>query len=43
MPILFHFVFLAVCLLTGATASVGPVVDLKILNKDIAPDGFQRP
>lgn len=43
MPNLFPFIFLALCLSTGATASVGPDVNLKITNKDITPDGFQRP
>ncbi|KAH9061978.1 laccase [Lactarius vividus] len=40
---LYTFVLLALCLSTGATASVGPDVRLKITNEDIAPDGFQRP
>lgn len=30
-------------LVLGAFGAIGPVTDLKIVNRDIAPDGFTRP
>ncbi|KAI0252556.1 laccase [Lactifluus subvellereus] len=36
------FVFLLAALSGGVSASIGPVADLQIVNKAIAPDGFTR-
>lgn len=39
-----HLSFLLVFLLSGAVlASIGPVSDLHVVSKEIAPDGFLRP
>nr|AID59415.1 laccase 7 precursor [Cerrena sp. HYB07] len=35
--------FITLSLTLGALAAVGPVTDIHIVNKDIAPDGFSRP
>ncbi|KAK7682849.1 laccase, multicopper oxidase, benzenediol:oxygen oxidorectuctase [Cerrena zonata] len=35
--------FIALALSLGTYAGTGPVTDLRIVNKDIAPDGFMRP
>lgn len=35
--------FIALALSLGTHAGTGPVTDLRIVNKDIAPDGFMRP
>ena len=32
-----------VILTVGTNAAIGPVADLHIVNKDLSPDGFQRP
>ncbi|KAI0269357.1 laccase [Gloeopeniophorella convolvens] len=40
---LLPFVSLALFLSGGANASIGPKTDLRIVNKVIAPDGFERP
>ena len=39
---LHSFVFLLAALSGGVSASIGPVADLQIVNKVIAPDGFSR-
>ena len=35
--------FITLSLTLSAFAAVGPVTDIHIVNKDIAPDGFSRP
>ena len=35
--------FITLSLTLGAFAAVGPVTDIHIVNKNIAPDGFSRP
>lgn len=39
---LYQIVPLAALLPTVALASIGPVADLHIVNKNISPDGFSR-
>ena len=39
---LYQVVPLAALLPTVALASIGPVADLHIVNKNISPDGFSR-
>ena len=33
----------AIALATGSYAAIGPVTNLRIVNKNIAPDGVNRP
>jgi len=35
--------FVSVFLFANAQAAIGPVADVHIVNKNIAPDGFTRP
>ena len=35
--------FTVAVFVAGVSAAIGPVTDLHIVNKDLTPDGFQRP